>query len=76
MVTSLLPHAERDSLKEVLAELGGTQLAEWAPAVNYLVMSSFKITVKVTSADIVKECSFCELVVVICSYVLFRQGVL
>ena len=54
VVTSLLPHAERDSLKGVLAELGGTQLADWAPTVNYLVMSSFKITVKVTSTDIVK----------------------
>ena len=52
MATSLLTHAERDSLKETLVELGGTVLAEWGPSVNHLVMSSFKMSVKVRHTSV------------------------
>ena len=56
VATSLLSHADRSSVTETLVELGGHVLSEWAPAVQYLVMNSFKMSVKV-SCGITEGCS-------------------
>ncbi|XP_043202218.1 nibrin-like [Amphibalanus amphitrite] len=50
VVISLLSPSDRTALNAVLEELGGTLLSEWGPTVNYLVMNSFKMSVKAVLA--------------------------
>ncbi|XP_037092729.1 nibrin-like [Pollicipes pollicipes] len=50
VATSLLSPADRQQLGQWLIELGATLLQEWAPTVDFLVMTSFKLSVKSVQA--------------------------